>query len=265
MFFIASKIFWMLAMPLNALCFLALLGFGVRFWRKAAGECLLGFSLICILLLGLFPVGPMMVGWLESHYKVPQNLPARVDGIIVLGGMFDTHLSDSRGDMAANDNIERMFCFNALANQYPSARKVFSGGSGDILHQGTKEADVALQYFDNVKSDADIIYEKDSRNTYENAVFTKELVNPVKGQNWIIVTSGYHMPRSVGIFAAQDWDVIPYPCDFKTDGKHGYLTDPPNATFNFRMLDIAVKELIGSLVYYMTGKSAFILPPHEVP
>lgn len=265
MFFALSKIFWMLAMPLNALCILGLMGFGVRFWRKNCGERMITDALIGILFFAFIPVGPLMLHWLERQYSVPETMPDKVDGIIVLGGMFDTHLSQSNDEISANDNIERMFCFAELARKYPNARKVFTGGSGDIEHQDAKEAETALDYFRHsaLKAD-DILYEKDSRNTFENAQFSKELLNPTAHQNWILVTSAYHMPRSVGIFEAQDWKIIPYPCDYRLDGTYEFLWSSPNATRNFVMLNIAVKELIGSIAYYFTGKSAFILPPGPV-
>ncbi len=266
MFFIVSKIFWTLAMPLNALCFLALAGFALRFWRKKCGNLMLGTALAGIVVFGVVPVGPLMMTWLESHYEQPEDLPPRVNGIIVLGGMFDGHLSEARGQIAANDSVERMVCFTTLAKKYPNARKVFSGGSGDINYPEAKEATVAMNYLNAYGLDTDLVfYEMDSRNTYENAIFSKELMNPTEGQNWILVTSAFHMPRSVGIFEQTGWPVIPYPCDYRTDGSYDFFWTMPNVTHNYHMLNIAVKELIGSVVYYFTGKSAFILPRSSIP
>lgn len=261
MFFYVSKIFWMLAQPLNALCFLALAGFSIRFWRKELGNRIILVSMALILFFGIIPVGPVALTWLERQYEVPQKLPNHVSGIIVLGGMFESHLAKATGQISANDNIERMTCFVQLAKQYPDARKVFTGGSGDINYPDEREADVAMEYLNTADIDeATVIYEMDSRNTFENAEFSKELVNPVEGQNWILITSAFHMPRSVGIFEKQGWKVIPYPCDYKTDGRYDFFWTAPNVTGNFAALNIVVKELIGSIVYYVTGKSAFILP-----
>lgn len=253
-------------MPLNALCFLALIGFGVRFWHKKCGNVMLVTALAGVVFFGLVPVGPTMMTWMEGQYEQPENLPSRVNGIIVLGGMFDGHLSEARGQIAANDSIERMICFSALAKKYPHARKVFSGGSGDLSYPEAKEATVAMNFLNAYGLDTDLVfYDMDSRNTYENALFSKELMNPTEGQNWILVTSAFHMPRSVAIFEKLDWNVIPYPCDYRTDGHYDFFRTTPNVTHNFHLLNIAVKELIGSLVYYVTGKSAFILPPSSLP
>lgn len=252
----------MLVQPLNALCFLGLIGFGLRFWKKECGNRLIGVAMALVLFFGFIPVGPLMLNWLEYQYEKPEKLPANISGIIVLGGMFDGHLSRETGEIAANSNIERMICFTELAKKYPNARKVFSGGSGDISHPDASEADVARAYLDRIGMDEkSVFYDMDSRNTYENAEFSKELMNPTEKQNWVLITSAFHMPRSVGIFEKLDWNVIPYPCDYNTTSKATDVFGTPlDAMRNFRMLNIAVKELIGSVVYYVTGKTAFILP-----
>ena len=72
------------------------------------------------------------------------------------------------------------------------------------------------------------------------------------------------MPRSVGIFKKMDWKIIPYQCDPRTDGAYSIGGSLPNITGNFGALNIAVKEIIGVIVYNMTGKSAFIIPPGSV-
>jgi uncharacterized SAM-binding protein YcdF (DUF218 family) len=59
-------------------------------------------------------------------------------------------------------------------------------------------------------------FEANSRDTWENAVFTRDLVKPKPGETWLLVTSAWHMPRSVGIFRRLGFDVIPYPVAYRT-------------------------------------------------
>ncbi len=68
--------------------------------------------------------------------------------------------------------------------------------------------------------------ERASRNTFENAVLTKAMVKPKPGERWLLVTSAWHMPRSVGIFRQAGWPVIAYPTDFETRGTDRELIRP---------------------------------------
>ena len=64
----------------------------------------------------------------------------------------------------------------------------------------------------------DVVYEDRSRNTFENALFTRDLVKPKEGERWLLVTSAMHMPRAVGVFRKVGFPVIAYPVDFRTNG-----------------------------------------------
>ena len=104
-----------------------------------------------------------------------------------------------------------------------------------------------------------VIYEAESRNTWENAVFSKEMVRPQPGERWVLVTSAMHMPRSVGIFRQVGWEVIPYPVDYRT--KHDAT---PWLRFEFGqnlvILDDAVREWIGLTAYRLMGRTESLFP-----
>lgn len=266
MFFSLSKIFWAVAQPLNALCLLALAGLVLRHFRPRAGQMVMNAALISILVLGMLPAGPLALAWLERQYKDTAPLPEKVDGIIVLGGALEPNLSLKTGTLVINDQADRMLCFVDLALKYPKARLVFTGGSGDIFNPGVAETADATAFFDlSAIRGRTITMEGQSRNTYENAVYSKELVQPETGQTWVLVTSAFHMPRAVGIFEKIGWPVIPRQCDYKTEGNYSWGGRMPNVAGNFVMLGIAVREFIGLTVYYVTGKTAFILPPARIP
>lgn len=263
MFFLLSKLFWVLVQPLNALCILGGLGLLVRLRWDLAGQRMLNAAMIGILVFGLLPLGPLLMTYLETRYPTPKQLPGKIDGIIVLGGAFEAHTATVTGEIAANDNIERAFCFAELAKKHPEAQLVFSGGAGDIVHPDAMEADVAKKFFMLAGlGDRKIRYEEKSRNTYENVLYSMEMLDPRNGENWVITTSAYHMPRTAGIFKKFGWRIIPYQCDIRTDGTYeSAFRRLPNIAGNFQMLNLAMKEIIGSIVYYVTDKSAFILPP----
>ena len=262
MFFTLSKIFWTLIQPLNALCLLAALGLLIRLKWDMAGQRMMNAALILILVLGIFPAGPLLVTYLERQYPTPAQLPEKIDGVIVLGGAFEAYLTAKTGHIVANDQIERALCFVEIAKAHPEAKLVFSGGAGDIANPDAMEGEDARKFFKLVGfSDRKIVYEEKSRNTYENALYTMEMVDPKNKENWVVTTSSYHMPRTVGIFEKFGWKIIPYQCDPKTDGTYDVFRRLPNVTANFHMLNLALKEIIGGIVYYITDKSAFILPP----
>ncbi len=251
--------------PLNALCLLVLLGAALRLRWKEAGQKMIATGVTLILALAILPIGPLMTAFLEQQYPTPTELPKKIDGIIVLGGAFESYLSKENGQIVANDQIDRIFCFIDLAKKHPEAKLVFSGGAGDILNPQAMEGDDARAFFKLINFKSPILYEEKSRNTYENILFTKELVKPRSGQNWVVTTSAYHMPRTMAVFAKQEWPAIPYACDPKTDGTYNVFKRLPNATGNFHLLNLATKEILGAIVYWITGKSAFIFGPQPIP
>jgi len=271
MFFTLSKIFWTIAQPLNAICLLLILG-GLIWviFSKKVGRFFMTMGVTALVIFGVLPVGPALMVWLERQYPAPDTLPEKIDGIIVLGGALESYLSKANQQVAANDNVERLICFQDLAQKYPDAKLVYSSGAGDILNPDAMEGDDARAYFKITGLGRDIIYEEKSRNTYENALYTKELMQPDASENWVVISSAYHMPRAIGIFAKQAWDVIPFACDRRTNGQYSDIFRRlPSVTGNFAMLNIALKEITGTFIYYVTGKTAFIVPaarvalPHE--
>lgn len=254
-----------MAQPLNLLCFIAAMGLLARLKWPKAGQKIANTALVAILVLGILPIGPLLLNWMERQYPKPETLPPKVDGIILLGGAFETGLSQTYGHIAPTGQMGRVLCFVDIAREYPNAKLAFTGGSGNMAFPEARESIDAKEFFAmSILNKRKIIYEERSRNTYENAVFSKEIIKPKAGENWILVTSAFHMPRSVGIFEKQGWPVIPYACDQKTYGTLESYLRMPNINSNYALLGIVFKEWVGSIVYYVTGKTAFILPPAKV-
>src|SRR2546421_608124 len=83
-----------------------------------------------------------------------------------------------------------------LAHRYPNARIVFSGGSANLISNEAKEGDYAGAVFESLGiAKSRLTIERLSRNTLENAEFSKALVAPKAGERWLLVTSAFHMPR----------------------------------------------------------------------
>jgi uncharacterized SAM-binding protein YcdF (DUF218 family) len=152
-----------------------------------------------------------------------------------------------------------------LARRYPTARLVFSGGSGELLHPDAPEDRTARQLLAQLGLDpARVTFEHESRNTWENMVDSKRLVQPLPGERWILVTAAMHMPRSVGVARAVGWPVIAWATDYETPDAvsilHGRVGD------GLDIIDAAVKEWIGLAAYRATGRTASLFPaPEPIP
>ena len=260
-FFWLSKLVWALIAPETLLLLLVLVSWilllrGRMRWAKR----LLGLAAFTMLVFAWIPVGEWLLYPLESRFPVNPPLPAKVDGIIVLGGAEDAGRSAAWGQVEVNDSAERFIASMTLARQYPTAKLVFTSGSGSVLDQEHKGADVARKLYDGLGLDpARAIYESGSRNTAENASMSKALVKPASGETWILVTSAFHMPRSIGIFCKLGWRVIAFPVDHRTIRNHLWRTDT-GFLANLNNVSVGIREWIGLFAYFATGKTTALLP-----
>lgn len=262
MFFVLSKVFGFFAIPSNLVISIGILGlllWPTRFGR--AGRRLVVASLIVLAILGLSPVGNALIIPLEQRFP-PWNVaggpPA---GIVVLGGSLSPHVSAGRNEVALNEGAERLTVGAELALRYPNARILFTGGSGALIFEEGAEAEFAMRVFEGFGIPrARVILEDRSRNTVENAAFSKDLAQPKPGERWLLVTSAYHMPRAIGIFRKAGFAVEAYPVDWRTSGPEDALRPFPTMSEGLRRTDVAVREWIGLLAYWLTGKSSDLFP-----
>src|SRR4051812_4726152 len=192
MSFVLSKLVWALVRPGNLLAMMLILGQALQFRDQAAacclGKCLTSAVVLLVAALTLLPLGQLTLRPLEERFPQP-DLPARINGIILLGGSVHTEMTADRGQPVLNGAAERITEFVALARRYPEARLVFTGGSGFVFSGSLREADVIRRVLDGLGFDVSrIAFERESRNTYENAVFSRPLVNPQPGETWLLIT-----------------------------------------------------------------------------
>lgn len=256
MFFTLSKVLWWVTEPANALMLLLGLGVGLLWtrWRRL-GRILVTATAVLVLLIAVLPIGAASLALLEDRFPVIDEPPAKVDGIIVLGGVVDPYITAGWGQISIDGEAERITEFVNLAGRFPEARLVFAGGSGRLLRQGLKEADTALELIVQLGIETDRVeIESQSRNTHENAVYAKDMINPAPGESWILITSAFHMSRSVGCFRQAGWPVIPYPVDFKLEKGEG-LRLSFSLGDGLDMLGTALHEWLGLTFYWLTGRT----------
>lgn len=222
MFFVVSKIAWIIASPINVLLFGALIGVLLCYGRRARFGRVLALAAILVLLAAaILPLGRVLIAPLEDRFPVPpSDLPAPA-GIIVLGGAIDDTTSAARGQTIFDEGGERITEAVILAKRFPEARIVYTGGTASFV-PGAKSTEALrareLMAEMGVARDRITIEDK-SRNTAENARFTAAIVRPEASQRWIIVTSAFHMPRAMGVFEKAGFQPIAYPVSFYTLGR----------------------------------------------
>jgi uncharacterized SAM-binding protein YcdF (DUF218 family) len=259
-FFTISKIAGFFINPLNAIFVLFLIVTLCLCLGKNSIARKLSMFITAIFVSLLFvPVGDILLQPLEKRFSMLNELPEKVDGIILLGGAQQPLLTRHYGQPSINGHAERMTTFLALARRYPNAKLVSSGGSGDILNQDVGEEHTIRLFLKEQSFDPNrVIYESKSRNTYENVIYSKELVSPKKGETWLMIMSAASMPRAMGIFQKFDWTVVPVPCDYQSlPPKFGVSLD---LIGQMNKINDALHEWVGLAVYYATDKSASFFP-----
>jgi len=260
-FYLASKLFWLVAEPTTAMTFLLLLGLlMLMLKRRRTGIGLIIAACAALLLMNFTNIGLLVLQPLEQRFPTPPY-PEHVDGIIMLGGGEDSEVSAARHIAELNENGDRFVEAARLALRYPSAKLVITGGIGDLTGVGDGDAAVADRFFPPLGIPASrLVLEGKSRNTEENALFTKALIGSTEGETWLLVTSAFHMPRAVGIFRKTGLPAIAWPSDFKTSGSESFGLSFMRPYLNQAAFSIGVREWIGLLAYRLSGKSDDLLP-----
>ncbi len=262
MFFYASKILGFFAIPSNLLILVGIGGallLRTRFVRT--GWWLAIGSLIVLAVIGLSPVGNALIVPLEQRFPPYDHGRGAPHGIVVLGGAVTPDVSYARNDVALNEAAERMTAVVELSRRYPDARIIFSGGSAALVFDETPEAVIALRLFESLGiPKGRVIAEDKSRNTVENALFSKAIAQPKPGERWLLVTSAYHLPRSVGVFRKAGFPVEGYPVDWRTRGTGDALRPFATLGDGLRRTDTAVREWVGLVAYWLTGRTSELFP-----
>lgn len=245
--------------PLNMLFLLLVVGlYALWMGRMMAARIIITAVAGLFLFFGSTSVADFILSPLEQRFP-SRPVPVHVDGIIMLGGAQNAHLSAYHHQPVLNGAAERMTTFVALARDYPDARLVFSGGSGSIRYQAFSEGDTVRMFLRQQGIDsARVTYEETSRNTYENVVNTLREVKPQNGETWLLVTSAADIPRAMGVFRMNGWAVIPVPCDYNAAAPVWQFEG--SMTRSFEKLSRATHEWIGLVAYYLQGRSSSLFP-----
>lgn len=265
MFYYATKVFWLFAQPSSLSVIAMAVGLAVLALTRMRrlGFALAVGGLLLMLAGGFLPLGNYLVLPLEERFANVE-LPSAdepVAGIIILGGFEDGWVSAGRPGLAVNEASERLTEGVRLARRWPDAKVVFTGGVGGLMGRGSDAAGPVGQFLEDVGISQDrILLEPKALNTIQNARLTRDLLKPKPNDKWLLVTSAYHMPRSVGVFRAEGFTVIAAPVDYRTRDNRDLLRMFPSIPAGLERLDLGVREWIGLFGYWITGRTDALLP-----
>lgn len=257
-----SKTIGIALLPINLLVELGIVALVLMATRFAAlGRRLAVATLLVLALAAFSPLGNLLLYPLESRFPAWDGSRGAPDGIIVLGGSVDTDLSAAHRMPVVRNAADRMLAPAELARRYPEARIVFTGGNANLVANDAKEADYSVPILESLGiAKQRLIVERNSRNTWENAVFTRELVQPKPGERWLLVTSAYHMPRSMGIFRKAGFRVEAYPVDWRMGGREDLFAFTNVGADGLDRTEVAMREWIGLVAYRLMGRTGELLP-----
>ena len=258
-----SRTAYFLLQPSHLALLLLAAGLMLLFLTHAAraGKLLAATGFCALLIIGFSPLGHALILPLEDRFPRPAAPPQDITGIIILGGFEDGTVSHARGVLTLNEAAERLTESVLLARLLPDARIIFTGGNGELFRQGHSGARPVGAYLAaaGVASER-IILESESRNTFENAILTRDLVKPAASDRWLLVTSAAHMPRAMATFRHAGFDVVAWPVDYRTRGTQELMQPFNSLGEGIRRVDTATREWLGILTYRLVGRTGSLWP-----
>jgi len=258
-FFIASKLGWFILTPSNFLLALALAGLVMARMlpaRPALGLRIAGAGALGLALLAFTPLPNAMMALLERRFP-PITSDTEIAGVVLLGGGLASHMTPWGYMPDLGEAADRAREAARLARLFPRARVLVSAGLVAPRPGEPAEAtELATLLTEMGVARARIEIESASRTTGENATLSFRLAQPAPGETWALVTSASHMPRAVGTFRHAGFSVVAAPTDWRSDSGHAL----PSAGANLALADTAAKEYLGLFAYWISGRSAALLP-----
>lgn len=261
LFVVLSKIYWLFGKPdtLMLILLTVVTVFAVIAAPRKTSIRFLSLIVFIFWLIAILPFSSWLFSPLEKRFPKP-DLPAeeQIAGVIILGGAEYIGRSAHWGSLQLNEMGERILEMNRLLHLYPNTQFIYTSGSGSELEPGKKGADYVKTYFDEFSMSEQVDYERESHSTYENVLYSKKIMEST-AKPWLLVTSAFHLPRSVGVFSKQGIPVIPYPVDYwSTPANFGSLYI--GFADNFVSIDMAVREWTGLIAYWLAGRTSSWFP-----
>lgn len=227
--------------------------------RKIAAQLLI-VSVTGLAICAFTPLGYAMLLPLENRFP-KWEASSDFEGIVILGGGLRSDVSADRGEPVSGFAVDRIIYSAQLARGNPEAKIIYTGGSSNIYDNDAKEADFAVILLESLGVEKERIrIDRLSRNTMENVDFVKANLNaPGTGRRWLLVTSAFHMPRSMGLFRRAGVDIQAVPVGWLTGGNNDLRRFSAGFDGLFRV-NVAAREWIGLVAAKIMGRSQDLFP-----
>ena len=252
MFFILSKVLYFLLVPFYWIIILLIW----RWFSKnhiTKKRLLILSILILVVFTNPYIYKRLNLAWQPKPLTISKD--NKYEAGILLGGMAG-YDKNNRGYFG--DNADRFIQTANLYHQGIIKKIIVSGGTGDLNQIGPAVAAfLRNQFIANGVNDSDILVESRSRNTYENAIYSKRIIDSLKIKPpFILITSAIHMKRSENVFKKANIECITFPCDYKVNEEVFSVDDDllPNISL-LNKWAYFIKEVVGLYVYKLTGKA----------
>ncbi len=254
MFFILSKLLYFLLQPLNWLIGLPIYAIFTKNARKKR-RLLRGCFVLLVLITNPF-LGNRIFHAFEAESVSMSGLRDTFDVGIVLGGY-------TKGGTYAEDRLNFSYAANRLTDAIQLYKRgivrklLISGGDGKLMGTSYLESELAKNFaLDMGVKPEDLLIEDNSRNTHENAIFSKQVLEKqgITNAKIVVFTSASHIPRAMGCFQKIGLNPYPFPTSFVanrlTAQPETWLLPNPEMIRNWESF---IKEWIGSMVYKIQG------------
>lgn len=252
MFFTLSKVLFFLLSPVTwvGILFLITLFVNSRVWKRILNITLL---VIIVVFTNPFFYRNMVMLWQTPINELKNNKVYEAG--ILLGGFSDYDINNHG---YFDESADRFIQTVSLYREGKIKKIIMTGGNGTLSRDKPAESFfIEQQLIRNGIPKSDIILESFSRNTFENAVYTKFIIDSLKAPGpFLLITSAMHMPRSMRLFRKEGIPIQPYPCNFRVYNSRFSLSDTiapdPSLLVEWKYF---FKEIVGLLLYQALGKA----------
>jgi uncharacterized SAM-binding protein YcdF (DUF218 family) len=254
MFFVLSKLLFFIIQPINWLAAMLLISiFSKKPLRKK--KALIAAAILLFFFTNRLVFNQFAKAW-ELDTITADQIQQPYDIGILLGGYSNYNIRPNHDRFNVNARGNRFLNTYELYRTGKIRKILLTGGSGDLQQDVPSEGEEMKKFLLRLGVPAeDIIVEGKSRNTWENAIFTKSILEEqYPNANYLLITSAWHMRRSIGCFKKAGVRFTPFSVDFISEVDR---FSPENAIIpdraGFYFWEMLIKEWVGTVAYKMKG------------